>query len=194
MEEKVMILSEDRKLMFWSHVTKTEGCWLWSGTKSEKGYGLFRIDGKPKRAHRIAYEMIVGDVPEGFTLDHLCRVPGCVNPAHLEIVTSQENTRRGIEYRKQHDIPMNACLKYGGLKPFCKHGHPYSGDNLYIAPNGRRVCRACQKMIYEKRKSDPKIRDRQRAYMKEWQKPLLLQKRIDRLVKKLKELGFKGEI
>jgi hypothetical protein len=85
--------------LFWKHVQKTEGCWLWTGQLNEYGYG--RIDrqvyGKRRQlmAHRVAYELEVGPIPEGKQLDHLCRVRHCVNPKHLEPVSSQENIMRG---------------------------------------------------------------------------------------------------
>lgn len=76
--------------------------------------------------------MFVGPIPDGLVIDHLCRNPQCVNPMHLEPVTPEENTRRGI----------------GGwntrAKTHCPQGHPYSGANLYINPtSGARVCRTC---------------------------------------------------
>lgn len=78
---------------FWSRVDKTDGCWLWTSTVVWNGYGQFRINNRRVYAHRFAYEQVVGPVPDG--LDHLCRNRRCVNPAHLEPVTRQENLRRG---------------------------------------------------------------------------------------------------
>lgn len=78
----------------------TPGCWLWTGAKNWTGYGQrsVRVDGKVRtaRAHRMAYELLVGPIPEGLTIDHLCRVRHCVNPDHLEPVTMKENARRGV--------------------------------------------------------------------------------------------------
>lgn len=91
---------------FWSYVdrSKTEdGCWLWNGHRESNGYGRFRHDGRRSGAHRFAYEAEVGPIPDGLTIDHLCRVRHCVNPAHLEAVTSRENTRRRDDLRgEQH--------------------------------------------------------------------------------------------
>lgn len=83
---------------FWFRVQKTDTCWRWTGSLI-RGYGHIGIredDGKwhLRRAHRVAYELLVGPIPEGLTIDHLCNVKHCVNPAHLEPVTTQENTRR----------------------------------------------------------------------------------------------------
>lgn len=74
---------------FWGYVLPTGFCWEWTGQK-DSGYG--RYSGRP--AHRVTYEVLVGPIPDGLTLDHLCRNKGCVNPDHLEPVTSSENTRR----------------------------------------------------------------------------------------------------
>jgi len=75
-----------------------QGCWNWTACKS-RGYGRFGSTksnkGKSHRAHRYAYQTIIGEIPEGLVLDHLCRNPGCVNPQHLEPVTQKENIRRG---------------------------------------------------------------------------------------------------
>lgn len=71
------------------------GCWIWNGAISRYGYGVFNpCHAKVERAHRRVYQELVGPIPEGLVLDHLCRVKACVNPAHLEPVTTQENTRR----------------------------------------------------------------------------------------------------
>lgn len=80
---------------FWLRVHKTDDCWLWTSTL-RRGYGRFWIaPGRFVPAHRFAYELLVGPIPEGLELDHLCRNPACVNPAHLDPVTHRENVRRG---------------------------------------------------------------------------------------------------
>ncbi len=118
---------------FWAKVTKTETCWIWNGAKASKyGHGKF---GKMK-AHRWAYEDAIGPIPEGLTIDHLCRVPACVNPAHLEPVTLAENLRR-----------------QGAAKTHCPQGHPLSGPNLYRDPSGFRHCRICRKAADRRRKA-----------------------------------------
>jgi hypothetical protein len=83
------------------------GCWLWTGQANKGGYGAFsvgsRYDGNRRgvRAHRWAYEALVGPIPEGLQLDHLCRNPPCVNPAHLEPVTHAENMRRWAQTNRE---------------------------------------------------------------------------------------------
>lgn len=118
----------------------TDGCWIWIGsTVSSGGYGLFSYLGRYVLSHRWAYEQLRGKIPDGLQLDHLCRRPACVNPWHLEPVTQYENWRRG-----EGASVLSAHQKHLASKTHCPHGHPYSGDNLYIQPsNGARICRAC---------------------------------------------------
>lgn len=75
-------------------------CWIWQGTKLPAGYGLVRVEGAQIYAHRHYYELEHGPIPEGLHIDHLCRIPSCVNPAHLEAVTPAENTKRGHAARR----------------------------------------------------------------------------------------------
>lgn len=119
---------------FLSKVVLSQGCWLWGGYLEENGYGRLTVDGKPAWAHRVAYELFVGPVPEGMELDHLCRNRRCVNPRHLEPVSHQENMCRS---------PVGAAA-FHRSKTHCPQGHPYSGDNLIIY-RGMRYCRECQR-------------------------------------------------
>lgn len=80
---------------FWDHVHKCEdGCWEWTRALTTDGYGRVWKDGKQQRSHRIAYELVVGKIPDGLVIDHLCRNKTCVNPNHLAVTTAEENTRR----------------------------------------------------------------------------------------------------
>lgn len=118
---------------FWSKVEKTPTCWLWTAAKTRTGYGRFQFEGKARLAHRMAYELIRGPIPSGLTLDHLCRVRSCVNPAHLEAVPLRVNLLRGMSF-----VADNA------RKTTCPKGHPYEGANLYERSSRRnRRCRAC---------------------------------------------------
>lgn len=113
----------DPERRFWRTVDRrgVDECWLWLGTLNSHGYGRY---GR-RMAHRMAYEFLVGPIPEGLTLDHLCRTPRCVNPAHLEPVTHQENIRRG----------------YAVLRPTCPRGHEYDGTTS----TGTRRCLRCHR-------------------------------------------------
>lgn len=110
------------------------GCWIWTGARQSRGYGSAAIPGTNRTtlAHRAIYELLVGTIPAGLTLDHLCRVKVCVNPDHLEPVSRAENVRRG----------PGAMSK----RTHCPQGHPYSGSNLYVHPRGSRECRTCRAM------------------------------------------------
>lgn len=121
---------------FWSKVDKSGDCWIWTAAKFGNGYGMFSPDyrGKSWLAHRFAYEMKVGPIPEGLTIDHLCRKHACVNPAHLEPVTKRENTLRGIS-----PVAVNA------QRTHCPHGHAYSPENTWVDKTGARHCRICMK-------------------------------------------------
>jgi hypothetical protein len=108
-------------------------CWLWTASLKPNGYGAFRHQGRMQRAHRVAYELLVGPIPVGLQLDHLCRTLRCVNPAHLEPVTGSVNIRRGTSV---------AALR--ARQTHCKHGHPFDETNTYLYPNGVRECRTCR--------------------------------------------------
>ena len=81
---------------FWMKVCFTGFCWEWTADRAKSGHGRIRVDGRTQMAHRIAYELLVGPIPEGLELDHLCRNTCCVNPDHLDPVTHLENMRRGF--------------------------------------------------------------------------------------------------
>lgn len=112
------------------YIDASGDCWEWTGAMTRKGYGIAYFDGSQTMAHRAIWETLVGPIPDGLQIDHLCRNKGCVNPDHLEPVTGAVNLERGINWNRQ--------------KTHCPHGHPYSGSNLKWDRRGRRTCRACQ--------------------------------------------------
>ena len=133
---------------FWSKVDKRsdDECWEWLGPRANpksgapSGYGRIYIRRKINQAHRVSYELVNGPIPEGLVLDHLCRNPCCVNPAHLEPVSQQENVLRG-----EGRTARNAA------KTHCVNGHPLVGDNLIARTRKfrnytgvERNCRQCQ--------------------------------------------------
>lgn len=116
-----------------SKVVKDDNdCWLWDAHITKSGYGQFKLDGRTQRAHRVAYEIFVGPIPDGLQLDHLCCVRHCVNPSHLDPVTGRENTLRG-----------NTIPALNLAKTHCPKGHPLSGDNLVPWEARQRSCRIC---------------------------------------------------
>lgn len=122
-------------------------CWLWTGERHSE-YGCFRpgrLSGLPEKvlAHRFSYELANGPIPDGATIDHLCRVTLCVNPGHLEAVAPVENTMRGYS-----PPAVNA------RKTHCDHGHPFDVGNTYITPStGQRVCRTCRRATQARRRA-----------------------------------------
>ena len=129
---------------FWAKVDKAAGCWIWTAAVNHAGYGIGWTGDVTRLAHRMAYEYQVGPIPDGLELDHLCKTPACVNPAHLEPVTHAENVRRSDNYWAQ--------------RTHCKNGHKFTPENTRIRtkPKRQRVCRAC-KNERERAARDPQI-------------------------------------
>jgi hypothetical protein len=114
---------------------RADGCWLWTGFINPTGYGTLtvgsRVDGSYRPgmlAHRASYEALVGPVPDGQEIDHLCGNKACVNPAHLDPVTRSEHTKR--ESKR-----LTAC----------RRGHPRTPENVYVDAQGRHHCLVCKR-------------------------------------------------
>lgn len=122
---------------FWAKVAlpNMDGCMLWTACLTPLGYGRFAITEKRLiGAHRLAYQLLVGPTPDGLVLDHLCRVPACVAPDHLELVTQRVNVLRG-----EGTPARNA------VKTHCDSGHEYTEANTHVDARGWRECRACSR-------------------------------------------------
>lgn len=123
-------------------------CWEWPGSKDWDGYATWGREaahrfGLSQMVHRAFYQLMVGPVPAGMDLDHLCRNRGCVNPHHLEAVTHRENVMRGASFAAENRA-----------KTHCPAGHPYDEANTYVYKghgNTRRCCRACNRLAQKKR-------------------------------------------
>jgi len=123
-------------------------CWIWTGSQNGKGYGKVSYFGQRHRTHRFSYELLVGPIPAGLQIDHLCRVRSCMNPQHLEPVTPKINQERSARATKTH----------------CAHGHPFSGENLRVTyRNGwtERKCRECKRRYRKQYKLRKRLAKRQ---------------------------------
>jgi hypothetical protein len=138
---------------FWRYVDKSQGdCWVWTGALS-RGYGRFVVKQRPTvsvASHRYAYELTVGPIPEGLTIDHLCRNKSCVKPRHLEPVTMRINVLR-------NEGPSAKNAK----KTQCDHGHPFSETNTYVYAagprKGVRKCRVCERLRMQLKRQSSRL-------------------------------------
>lgn len=132
-----------KKLMERVTVDPESGCWNWD-KPIQCGYGRAQLNGTKTLAHRVVYQLIKGDIPEGLDLDHLCRNRACVNPDHLEPVTRSENLRRGFISRG------------------CKNGHPFNEDDFSVVhrSNGSNEwrCKVCHRERNRKAKQAKRLR------------------------------------
>lgn len=134
-------------------------CWMWNAYRNRNGYGMFglapvAINGvwRYVLAHRWLFEQVKGPIPTGMELDHLCRVPACVNPDHLESVTHTENMRRAelatgsaarhgrARVAAGFEVP---AARFQRSKTHCPRGHAYDEKNTHVSRSNRRTCRAC---------------------------------------------------
>jgi hypothetical protein len=123
------------------YVAVNSGCWEWQGWLNGDGYGTHR----KQPAHRFSYELHIGPIPDGLVIDHLCRNPRCVNPEHLEAVTTRINTMRGVS-------PGAKAARTNR----CKRGHEFTPENTYsrtLATGGpSRQCLACRRERHRERR------------------------------------------
>lgn len=124
------------------------GCWTWTGAASRGTsggtYGHLQFEKKAYKAHRFAYERLVGPIPEGYELDHLCGNTLCVNPKHLEPVEKLENMRR------------SKVWSYWKSKTHCCRGHEFTPENTRVEKSGKRTCRECIRVRQRERRASQK--------------------------------------
>lgn len=125
---KIVMTDSLRRRLLRGKFLAGDGCWEWTASRFRNGYGQFNS----QLAHRVIYKELVGPIPEGLDLDHLCRNRACVRPDHLEPVTRRENLIRG-----ETSIAENV------RKTHCKHGHEFTEKNIYRW-RGKRLCRICR--------------------------------------------------
>lgn len=127
---------------FWALVDKRGSCWLWTGTRGHGGYGHFGVgrlgvDRRVVTAHRFAWELTNGAIPDGLYVLHTCDNRWCVNPEHLWLGTAADNA---------HDAVAKGRLRSASAaKTHCPSGHPYTGDNVIFDRRGWRKCRECRR-------------------------------------------------
>lgn len=134
---------------FLKYVNKADSCWEWVGFTAREGYGRFRLGKSNPSAHRVAYELFVGEVPKGFVVDHKCHNSDtdckggwscmhrkCVNPKHLEAITQKENVMRGLGLAAKN-----------ANKTLCSRGHEFGEQSPYLIALGRRRCRECGNLM-----------------------------------------------
>jgi hypothetical protein len=128
-------------------VVDANGCWIWTGAKHRRGYGMINICRKVVTAHSFLFELLVGPVPYGTQLHHRCQVSACCNPDHLKIVTP-------LEHKRAH------------WRTHCLRGHELTELNTVLGPNGKRQCRLC--LQEATRTWALANRNRRSEYMREW--------------------------
>jgi hypothetical protein len=121
---------------FWQQVEKTHehGCWLWRGVIDPGGYGRWK---NKHLAHRESWKREHGSIEAGMNVLHICDQQACVNPKHLYVGTTRQNA---IDASVRGQVP-----RVNAYKTECPSGHPYAGENLYLAKSGRRSCKECNR-------------------------------------------------
>lgn len=117
-----------------ARIERDGDCWIFTGAKHKQGYGIVGNPGGTRLVHVVVYQRMVGPIPEGLELDHLCRREACCNPAHLEPVPHILNVRRGRQ--------PQVTGRFNAAKTHCPQNHPYDEANTRWYRGGRR-CRAC---------------------------------------------------
>lgn len=115
-------------------------CLIWPGAV-DRGYGRVYVDGTAKRVHRVVWELRNGPIPDGLTIDHVCRIRSCCNTDHMELVTSGENVRRATPFTREY---LSNPDRVRHLATHCRNGHLYTEATTAHRPNGTRRCLVCK--------------------------------------------------
>lgn len=145
---------------FWSKVDAGPECWIWTAGRSPNGYGKFAIglggaEQRHVRAHRFAYEVFVGAIPDGLFVCHRCDNPPCVNPAHLFLGTPKDNNDDKIA--KGRHTPVWGEPLTRSRQTHCKRGHLFDDANTIRTTIGTRSCRTCHRERDRLRKQRLKV-------------------------------------
>lgn len=122
---------------FLKRVEKTDYCWIWKNCKDRDGYGQVGFNYRLWKAHRLSFFFFKDGYKNDLVVCHSCDNPSCVNPEHLWQGTIGDNNRDTVSkgrYQNRHSKQTH-----------CKRGHPFVGENLYIDPTGKRVCKICRR-------------------------------------------------
>lgn len=143
-------IDDTTRTKFWERVEKTDSCWWWIFSKAANTYGKLYVGNyRNEKVHRLAVVIDGRTIPDGMVVDHLCRNPACVNPAHLEVVTQSTNVLRG-------EGPVAVSHR----SPICKRGHPWTPENTayHFGPKGGRICIACRRLAQKRSHARAKAR------------------------------------
>lgn len=122
-----------------------DGCWEWTGAHLQTGYASVHVPGSGQTqsgVHRVLYELLIGPIPAGLHLHHLCQNPGCVRPAHLQPISQAEHSRH-------HDFLGTYAREVKPTRPACRNGHQYPAEPR-IDGRGARLCKICNKERMDK--------------------------------------------
>ena len=134
--------------------TDKNGCWVWQGYTTDRGYASIMWNGEQWLVHRAVYTELIGPIPDGLVLDHLCENPSCANPMHLEAVTQYDNLARSHGFIQMH-----------GMQTHCKYGHEFTPENTDLRPQsmGRpgfaRFCKQCKAESWQRQKARKSAND-----------------------------------
>ncbi len=187
--ENAMLLTEEDVKRFVDKVPVADdlfACQEWMGNRNNKGYGRIGISGKSQQAHRVAWTIMYGDIPDGLCVCHRCDNPICVNVNHLFLGTVMDNTQDMIAKGRDYQSRITHCPQ----------GHPYVGDNLYInTRTNKRDCNACKRNDNRKfyMKNKEFVLAKNREYYRKNRDVINTKQKVKRALKKLLSISNKEE-